>query len=153
MKRVYVYNFIPMNEIRIHTVTSEKEFQEICNTVHNEPNKYKVISQFDVDDEWETVVNNVIYTLNRIFEALGSVIRFEDRGRYFTKHAIKPVVCVQGDPFINDISVKFNYDFYNKVTSIMSDLCMEASMCIVVEFNWEETILFRRKEDVKTDTM
>lgn len=153
MKKVYVYNFVPMNEIRIHTITSEKEFQDICNTVHNEPDRYKVISQFDVDGEWETVVDNVIYTLNRIFESLGSVIRFEDRGKYFTKHAIKPVVCVQGDPFMNDVSIKFTYDFYNKVTSIMSDLCMEACMCIVIEFNCEEVILFRRKEDVKADTV
>ena len=153
MKKVYVYNFVPMNEIRIHTVTSEKEFQDICNTVRNEPDRYKVISHFDVDDEWETVVDNVINTLNRIFESLGSVIRFENRGRYFTRHAIKPVVCAQGDPFINDVSVEFTYDFYDKVTSIMSDLGMEAGMCIVIEFNCEETILFRRKEDVKDNTV
>ena len=153
MKKVYVYNFVPMNEIRIHTVTSEKEFRDICNTVHNEPDRYKVISQFDVDGEWETVVNNVIYTLNRIFESLGSVIRFEDRGRYFTRHAIKPVVCTHSDPFINDVSLEFTYNLYNKVTSIMSDLGMEAGMYTVVEFNCEKTILFRRKEDVKADTV
>lgn len=149
MKKVYVYNFLPMNEIRIHTIPSEKEFQDICNTVHSECDRYKIISQFDVDDKWENVTKNVVYTLNRIFEELGSVIQFYDLGEYYSKHAIKPVIYTNGDPFIDSIYTKFNDLFYDNVVSILSDFGMESIRCRITDFNCEETILFCRKEDVK----
>lgn len=152
MKKVYVYKFVPMNEIRIHTVTSEKEFQDICNTVHNEPDTYKIIYKFDVDDEWENVATKIMYTLNRIFEEIGSVIRFDGVYKNHRGSAIKPFIYTTTDNVFIE-AIAFNNAFHTYVKSILSNLGADMVSYKSCYDDIEDTIIFRRKEDVKTNTV
>lgn len=157
MKKVYVYNLIPVNKIRIHTITSEKEFQDIRNTVHNEPDTYKVIYEMDVEVDWTTFRTRVVDALNHIFKECGSDIRFDPIGEHIGKdypaYSIQPTIP-NNDPFVDNIKVEFTNYFYTQVRSIISDLGAEVVWISRICDDDEKTIiLFRRKEDVKADTV
>lgn len=157
MKKVFVYIFVPMNEVRIHTATSEKEFQDICNIVRNDPDTYKVIYEMDVEVDWTKFRTRVVDALNYIFKECGSNIRFnpigENLGQDYPTYSVEATIP-NNDPFVDNIKVEFTNYFYTHVRSIISNLGAEVVRISRICDDDEKTIiLFRRKEDVKADTV
>lgn len=152
MKRVYVYNFIPLNEVRIHTATTQEELENIKELVNKQPNTYKIIYEMDAEVGWTKFRTRVVDALNHIFKECESNIRFEPieehLGEGYPAYSIQPTIP-NNDPFVYNIKVEFTNYFYTQVRSIISELGAEVVKTKICDDDEETTLVFRRKEDVK----
>lgn len=157
MKKVYVYNFIPLKLIKIRTVTTQEELETINDVISNNPDIYKIIYKLDAEVDWTKFRTCVVDALNHIFKECGSDIRFEPSREHLGKgcytYSIQPTIP-NNDPFVDNIRVEFANYFYTQVRSIISDLGAEVvSISRICDDDEKTIILFHRKEDVRADTM